>query len=137
MKMAEALDIHMRALDVVSSAIERGDLLLAQLKRHAEMARPIHARLQANREERLRTARQRIEAIESAAVAPGVPDAQQKTLHALAREMQADAQKAADQSLELETALQPLFATVEDTPAKKAPAASSPSATRFNNVELF
>ena len=136
-KMAEALDIHMRALDAVSSAIERGDLLLAQLKRHAEMARPIHARLQANREERLRTARQRIEAIESAAAAPGVPDAQQKTLHALARDMQADAQKAADQSLELETALQPLFATIEDTPAKKAPAASSPSATRFNNVELF
>ena len=83
-KMAEALDIHMRSLDVVTSAAQRGDTLLQQLQHNAALARDISARLQAQRNENLRAMQYLAEHIKDTGAALAAP--QQQHLQKLARD---------------------------------------------------
>ncbi len=134
-KMAEALDIHMRSLDVVTSAAQRGDTLLQQLQHNAALARDISARLQAQRNENLRAMQHLAEHIKDTGAALAAP--QQQHLQKLARDAAAQAQAALDQSLALEKMLTPLCAEIDDPAPKQTPVASDTGGTHFHNVELF
>jgi len=136
-KMAEALDVQLRALEVVTAAIERGDTLLRLLKRDAEVSRDITARIRAQRDERARATKLLIESIERAVDTPELPDTQKLFLQNLARDTEAQARSAHDHSVELEKIAQSLVTGLDESLLKEAPVASNTSATRFNSVELF
>lgn len=108
-KMGEALDIHMRSLEVINDARERGDRLLALLKHSTEVSRDISTRLKAQRDFLQQSAR-------------GTP---------------AQTQEALAQCMAMENLLEALATRLEQAVQKETPVASAPTAARFNSVELF
>lgn len=137
-KMAEALDVHMRSLDGVTAATQRGDALLTQRQHHAALARDINTRVKAQRDDAQRALEQLAQRLEAAAAAPA--ETLKPLLLLLARELQAQAQAAGARGAELETLLAPLCANVQDpqpAPVAATSAAAAAAGTRFNNVELF
>lgn len=132
-KMAEALDIHMRSLDGINAAIERGDALLKLAQRGATLAREASARVKIARGERQRALEQIAAQIEIAA--PG--EAQQRLRETLARETRAQAQAAHHDGLELEKLLNTLVSELEAAEQKASPATPAANGPRFNSVELF
>jgi hypothetical protein len=133
-KMAEALDVHMRALEGVQAAIARGDELLKQINQRGAIARDAQARAKAQRDDMLRALRQLGERVQAAAGGSG---AQAELLQTLARDIQAQALAVAHNSAALDKLLASLGTAVED-PQPPAPApVTEAGATRFNSVELF
>lgn len=133
-KMAEALDIHMRSLDGINAAIERGDALLKLAQRGATLARDARARVQSARGERQRALEHLAGQIEAAAASD---ESQKRLLETLAREARAQAKAAHDHSLELEQLLNTLGSELEAAEQKTSPAAPAANGPRFNSVELF
>jgi CheY-like chemotaxis protein len=132
-KMAEALDVHMRALEGVQAAIARGDELLKQINQRGAIARDAQARAKAQRDDMLRALRQLGERVREAAG----DGAQAELMQPVAREIQALALGVAHSSAALDTLLASLGTAVED-PQPAAPlAVLEADATRFNSVELF
>ena len=134
-KMAEALDVHMRALDGVKAAIERGDKLLMQLHARSETAQQVQGRLKAQRDDTLRALKQLGERVQAAAAASG--EMQTQLLQTLGRDIQAQAQSVAHQSVELDKMMGALGAAVEDPRPQVAAPSPADGGARFNNVELF
>jgi len=140
-KMAEALDVHMRSLETVATAIERGDALAELLKQHIARAREIGAGLKAQHHANERALKQLATAVEAAAASGAMPATQALALRAVARDAHAQALAAAQQSTHLESQLQPLLADVDESllraPRKPAGAAVEAPSTRHDGVELF
>jgi CheY-like chemotaxis protein len=139
-KMAEALDVHMRSLETVASAIERGDALAELLKRNTALAREMSAGLKAQRDESRRALTRIATGIEAAAASALLPEAQRLALRDLARDARTQAQAAYDNSVHLDGQLLPLLTEVEafalKAPRKEAtPASGAGSVT--GEVELF
>ncbi|HTE15104.1 MAG TPA: response regulator [Burkholderiales bacterium] len=135
-KMAEALDIHLRSLDGVAAAVERGDRLIKLLQHNAGLSRDISTRLKAQRDENHRALKHLSEGIERAAAA-GQTDVQKQQLQNLARDALVETQTAIDRSIELEKMLDALCAAPEEASPKDTRAVASDGNARFNNVELF
>jgi CheY-like chemotaxis protein len=133
-KMAEALDVHMRALDGVNAAVERGDILLKQLNTRSELARDVQARLKAQRDDTLRALKQLSERVQTAATSG---DAQKELLLALTRDIQSQAQTVARFSAELDKLLATLGAAAEDPQPQTTAPSPTAGGARFNSVELF
>ncbi len=140
-KMAEALDVQLSSLEAVTSAIERGDVLLKLVQRNVSLARNANVRAQAQRSDSHHIMHGLAERIEQAADSPGVSEAQKALLSNLARDARAQAQVAHDNSAALEATLQSLFADVDESLLQETPKApeivAEASTTRFNSVELF
>lgn len=140
-KMAEALDVQLCSLESVTTAVERGDLLLKLVQRNVTLARAASARAQAQRDSSQHIMKGLAERIEHAADSPGVSEAQKILLWNLARDARAQAQVAHDNCVALEATLQALFTDVDESLLKETPKApkiaAEASATRFNSVELF
>jgi DNA-binding response OmpR family regulator len=140
-KMAEALDVQLRSLETVASALERGDKLLKLTQRNTALSRDIGTRMQVQRGQHNLSLKALAERMESAAATPGLAEAQQLLLRNLARDVRSQAQAVHDDSAAIETALQSLLAGVDDSLLQESPKAvtSAPDAgtTRFNSVELF
>jgi len=134
-KMAEALDVHMRALDGVNAAVERGDILLKQLNMRGELAREAQARIKAQRDSALRALKQLTECVNTAAAATG--DAQKQLLQTLTRDIQSQAQTVAHFSAELDKLMATIGAAAEDPQLQSAAPTPTAGGVRFNSVELF
>lgn len=134
-KMTEALDVHMRALDGVNAAHERGDVLLKEINARGDLARDLQARNKTQRDDTLRALKHLAERVTAASSASG--EAQQTLLQALARELQALAPTVAHHAAEADKVLAALAATVDDPRPKTEPAQPAAGGARFNNVELF
>jgi hypothetical protein len=137
LRMAEVLDIHMRSLEVVTRAIERGDTLLSLLKRNAELLCDINTRIRTQRDEDHRGMKSLIASIASVVAAAGPTSPQKPLLRNLARDMQAQAQAAFDRSVVLEKMLDTFSAETEESLPKESPAATNADGTPSNSVELF
>lgn len=136
-KMAEALDMHLRSLAAVNSAIGIGDALLLQLKHNAGVARDISARLTTQCDETHRALQRLAAGIENAAASAGQSASQKTLLENLARDAQVQAQAALTQSVELEKRLAALVTEPDDTPLRNAHAAATAGRVASNDVELF
>jgi CheY-like chemotaxis protein len=138
-KMAEALDVQMRSLDTVATAIERGDALVELLKRNTALAREVNARLKAQSAEGQRALMQIAAGIEAAAAT--LPEVQQLALRKLAHDTRAQAQSACDNTTYLDGQLQPLLADVDESllkqPRPQGKPAPGADAARIDSVELF
>jgi len=108
-KMAEALDIHMRSLEVINGAHARGERLFALLKDYSAVSRDVGARLKMQRE----------------------------ALQQLARENPAAAHDTLAQCQALEKTLDAMAARLDEALKNETAAAPPPAVTRFNSVELF
>jgi CheY-like chemotaxis protein len=140
-KMAEALDVHMRSLETVATAIERGDALAELLKHNTALAHEVSAGLKNQRDENQRVLTRIADGIETALNNAALPEAQKRVLSNLARDARTHAQTAGDTSTQLDRQLQPLLAAVDESLLKTqrgvAPPAPVADATRSDNVELF
>jgi CheY-like chemotaxis protein len=140
-KMAEALDVHMRSLETVATAIERGDALAELLKQHIALAREISAGLKTQRDANQRTLVQLARAIEAAATSGTLPEAQALALRAAAHDARAQVNRMGQHGAQLESQLQPLLADVDESllkaPRGETAAATNAPASRFDSVELF
>jgi CheY-like chemotaxis protein len=138
-KMAEALDVHMRSREMTMSVLERSNALQQALKHNAGVSRDIGARMAAQRDEHQRALLRLAQGVERAGATPE-PDALKRELQTLARAIVAQAQAVHDQSVELEKSLAALSGSLEaaaPTEAAAPKADAGTAASRFNNVELF
>ncbi len=138
-KMAEALDVHMRALETVATAIERGDALAELLKQRIALAREIGAGFKARHDGNERALTQLAAAAETAAASGALPETQALALRAAARDARAQAQTAGQQDAHLESRLQPLLADVDESllKAPRRETEAQAASTRHHSVELF
>lgn len=138
-KMAEALDVHMRSLQTVAAAIERGDALAELLKRNTALARELNTDLKAQSEDSQRGLMRIAAAIE--AVSAAQPEAKKPALSDLARDARALAQSAREADAQAQTRLQPLLAEIDESlllsPRRPGAPAPDADASRFNSVDLF
>jgi DNA-binding response OmpR family regulator len=139
-KMAEALDVHMRSLETVAAAIERGDALAELLQRNTALAHEVSDSLQTQRAENQRVLTRVAEGIETALSSAALPETQKSLLRNLAREARAHAQTAGDSGTHLERQLQPLLKEVDESLLKVQRGVAPPApaaAARSDDVELF
>jgi hypothetical protein len=136
-KMAEALDVHMRSLQTVAAAIERGDALAELLKRNTALARELNTDLKAQSDASQRGLMRIAATIE--AVSAAQPEAKKPALSELARDARALAQSAREADAQAQARLQPLLAEIDESlllsPRKQG--APDADAARFNSVDLF
>lgn len=138
-KMAEALDVHMRSLETVTTAIERGDALAQMLKRNILLAREVSSGLKTHGAQSRRVLTQLAETIESAAASAELPEPQSTALRNLARDARVLAQTGCDAAATLDKQLQPLLADIDPSLLQQARGESPPesAAGRSSGVELF
>jgi CheY-like chemotaxis protein len=139
-KMAEALDVHMRSREMAAGALERSSALQKVLKHNAGLSRDIGARVTAQRDAHLNAMRRLAEVAERAGAAD-LPESQKNLLQNLARDILAQAQTAYDHSGELEKSLHALCSNLDAATPQDATitpkADTGNGAARFNSVELF
>lgn len=140
-KMVEALDVHMRSLESVGSAIERGDTLSGLLRQNARLARELIEHVKTQRDDGVRNLKQIAEKLDQAGDAADLSSVAKLQLRGLANDTRVQAQAAHEKGLALEKAARTLLAGLDEPQQSEAPAQAKatpdPQSTRFNNVELF
>jgi len=136
-KMAEALDAHMRWLDWVSTAVDRSYKLLLVFRQNAELSRDVESRIKSLREENMGIMNQLVESIEHSITSLGLSDKQALSLKNLVRVVQAHAQTSRSNSIELTNIVNSLFAGLDETLQQELPNAPNTGAIPVKGVELF
>lgn len=140
-KMAEALDVHLRSLEEINHAIAQGNALREQFNQHAAIARELGVQLRTQRDETRHGITQWAERLEK--TAGNLPDVQKSLLLQLAKEARSQAMAQSERNAEMDKQLATLGTAIENPspkvvrPAANAAGAASAGGERFNSVELF
>ena len=136
-KIAEALDAHMRALEWVTTATDRSDRLLMALEHNAGVSRDIESRIKTQREENLGIVNRLVENIEQALASSGLTGKQTQPLKNLLRDALAQAQATHNSIMDLEVVVKSLCTGLDETLLAESRSTPDSDAAPYKSVELF
>lgn len=134
--ITEAVDIHMKSLDLVFEAIGRGDTLMRLIHRNARTMRDIENRLRTQREESATILNQLVKQIEDSFYWLGLSDRQEEFLQTLARDAVGRAQALYDNGIETDAIMKSLGEGLDAALQQEVQGAADASVDT-NRVELW
>lgn len=134
--IAEATDIHIRSLDVLFEAIDRGDTFMRIIQRNARIMRDVERHLHAQRDESAQILNNLVKNIEESFYRLGLSDSQEEFLQNVTRDAIARSQALFDNGFEVDAIMQSLSEGLDGMLQQELQGAAD-AANDSNRIELF